>query len=117
MQSEGGALSPLANIGHAVSLEHTQSEHARRDKKEELFKPLPSGVSTQDTQRVAFLKWALPKLHMRWAGFRKVHRTVCKRVNCRLSRLGLPDTFAYRDYLETHPEELVLLDDLCWTPL
>ena len=33
-----------------------------------------------DSQCVVFLQWALPRLRMRWAGFRKVRRQVCGRV-------------------------------------
>ncbi len=71
----------------------------------------------QDTQCIAFLQWALPKLHMRWAGFRKIRRHVCKRVTRRLSSLGLLDVSAYQAYLETHPEEWTQLDELCWIPI
>ena len=34
----------------------------------------------EDSQCVAFLQWALPRLGMRWAGFRKVRRQICKRL-------------------------------------
>jgi chemotaxis protein methyltransferase CheR len=54
---------------------------------------------------VAFLQWALPRVGMRWAGFRKVRRQVCRRVRARMSELGLASFADYRDRLETHPEE------------
>ena len=38
---------------------------------------------------VAFLQWALPQRHMRWPGYRKVRRQVCKRVDRRIRELGL----------------------------
>ncbi|MEJ2007316.1 MAG: CheR family methyltransferase [Acidobacteriota bacterium] len=105
------------NIDHAVTFEHTPSEHTQRDKKKELINTVPSRVSMQDTECVAFLQWALPKLHMRWAGFRKIRRRVCKRVTRRLKSLGLLNVFAYRTYLETHPEEWARLDEVCWIPI
>ncbi len=63
-----------------------------------------------DEECVRFLQWALPKLHLRWAGFRKVRRQVCKRIDRRLSELELTDTDAYRLYLESHPIEWESLD-------
>src|SRR5215218_3377296 len=54
---------------------------------------------------VAFLQWALPRLGLRWAGYRKVRRQVCRRVARRIAALGLPDHAAYRAHLEAHAEE------------
>lgn len=68
----------------------------------------------QDTECITFLQWALPRLHMRWPGFRKVRRQVCKHVARRLASLGLSGISAYRSYLEVHPEEWRCLDELCW---
>jgi chemotaxis protein methyltransferase CheR len=42
---------------------------------------------------------------LRWEGFRKVRRQVCRRLRRRLDALGVADLPAYRDYLEEHPEE------------
>ncbi|MFB3131394.1 MAG: CheR family methyltransferase, partial [Rhodothermales bacterium] len=67
----------------------------------------------KDTACVDFLQWALPKLHMRWPGFRKVRRQVCKRVRRRMRTLGLDHTEAYRAYLEAHPDEWDVLDAMC----
>ncbi len=66
----------------------------------------------EDSQCVAFLQWALPRLGMRWEGFRKVRRQVCKRLRRRLSELGLPNPAAYRAHLEQHPEEWAVLENL-----
>lgn len=66
-----------------------------------------------DRECVAFLQWALPRLGMRWAGFRRVRRQVCKRLARRVRELGLPDVAAYRSHLETRPEEWQVLDGLC----
>jgi chemotaxis protein methyltransferase CheR len=66
-----------------------------------------------DADCVLFLQWALPRLGMRWAGFRKVRRQVCKRIERRRRELGLVDLAAYRDHLEAHPEEWRTLTGLC----
>lgn len=47
---------------------------------------------------------------MRWPGYRKVRKQVCKRISRRMRELDLPDTEAYRAYLEAHPEEWMILD-------
>jgi len=67
-----------------------------------------------DSENVRFLQWCLPKLHLRWPGFRKVRRHVYKRVTGRLKELGLPGLEAYRLYLQAHPDEWAMLDSFCW---
>ncbi len=67
----------------------------------------------KDTDCVAFLQWALPRLRMRWPGFRKVRRQVCKRITRRMNELGLEDVEEYRALLETHDEEWKRLDEYC----
>ena len=53
----------------------------------------------RDTDCIAFLQWSLPQLGLRWPGFRKVRRQVCKRISRRMKELEL-DTFEqYRDQL------------------
>ena len=59
------------------------------------------------------LQWCLPKLRMRWPGFRKVRRQVFKRIDRRLKELDLSDVASYRSYLERHPDEWPVLDALC----
>ncbi len=71
----------------------------------------------KDSDCVEFLQWALPQLGMRWPGFRKVRRQVCRRVDRRLRELGLETTRAYRDYLSEHPAEWNALDTLCRIPI
>ncbi len=61
----------------------------------------------------SFLQWCLPQLRMRWGGFRKVRRQVCRRIRRRMEELNLPDIEAYRRRLSTHPDEWRVLDDLC----
>ena len=66
-----------------------------------------------DAQGVQFLQWCLPRLHLRWPGFRKVRRQVYKRINRRLQELGLPSVASYRVYLDDHPGEWAAIDGLC----
>ena len=70
-------------------------------------------ILEEDREGDAFLAWALERLNFRRAGFRKVRKQVQKRVKKRLAELGLGDVAAYRNYLETHPEEWDVLDFLC----
>jgi len=62
---------------------------------------------------VEFLQWCLPRLHMRWPGFRKVRSQVCKRIRRRLTSLALDELEAYQRYLETHADEWPHLDAMC----
>ena len=65
-----------------------------------------------DAECVAFLQEALPRLGLRWQGFRKVHGQVCKRLRRRMKDLGIEGFAAYRQRLDTHPEEWTVLDGL-----
>jgi len=62
---------------------------------------------------ICFLQWALPHLHMRWPGFRKVRGQVCKRLDRRLEELQLADLKSYRMYLQNNPLEWHILDGMC----
>lgn len=66
-----------------------------------------------DRDCVTFLQDILPRLGLRWPGFRKVRRQVCKRLRRRLQVLNLPDLTAYHAYLDTDPAEWTVLDSLC----
>jgi len=66
-----------------------------------------------DRDCIQFLQWALPRLGLRWPGFRKVRRQVCKRVQRRLRALELADVAAYRRLLLERDEEWTNLDGLC----
>src|SRR5215218_11251625 len=66
----------------------------------------------RDSECVEFLQWALPRLGMRWAGFRRVRRQVCRRVRRRIGQLGLRDLSAYQARLERDPLEWATLDRL-----
>ena len=70
-------------------------------------------VLLKDAECVQFLQWVCPQLRMRWPGFRKVRRQVCKRVDRRLKELGLASIASYSSYLSLHREEWEVLDSLC----
>ncbi|MBX3187730.1 MAG: chemotaxis protein CheR [Labilithrix sp.] len=70
-----------------------------------------------DAELVALLQWALPRLGLRWAGFRNVRATVRKRVARRIAALGLRDVAAYRARLEADPEEWSVLSTMCRIPI
>jgi chemotaxis protein methyltransferase CheR len=67
----------------------------------------------KDSDCVAFLQQVLPQLGMRWPGFRKVRRQVCKRLDRRLQALDLADLNAYRTVLKDNPAEWLVLESLC----
>jgi len=67
----------------------------------------------RDEECVQFLQWALPQLHMRWPGFRKVRDQVCKRIQRRINKLAIKELADYRRYLELHDNEWTILNDLC----
>jgi chemotaxis protein methyltransferase CheR len=66
-----------------------------------------------DMECVRFLQWALPKLHMRWTGFRRVRGQVCKRLQRRLEQLQLDNLITYCEFLNRHDNEWETLDGLC----
>lgn len=67
----------------------------------------------RDVDCVDFLQWALPYLHMRWPGFRRVRGQVCKRITQRIAQLDLDGADSYRTYLTEQPQEWAELDSLC----
>ena len=69
--------------------------------------------TVNDTDCTAFLQWALPQIELRWPGFRKVRRQVCKRVKERMRELGLDNYSAYRARLEGDPSEWRIFDECC----
>lgn len=69
-----------------------------------------------DRECVALLQWALPRLGLRWKGFKNVRRQVCRRVAARIAELGL-DARTYRERLEADPTEQRALDALCYVTI
>lgn len=67
----------------------------------------------RQSECVEFLQWCLPRLRMRWPGFRKVRSQVCKRLARRLRELDFDDLDAYRRYLQLDDEEWKHLDSMC----
>lgn len=74
--------------------------------------PVSDVGSHGDADCIAFLQWALPRLGLRWAGYRKVRRQVCRRAARRARELGFTSLAEYRGHLEGHPEEWRTLDGL-----
>ncbi|AKU92708.1 CheR family methyltransferase [Vulgatibacter incomptus] len=72
---------------------------------------------TSDRATVAFLQWALPRIGLRWGGYRKVRGTVRKRLVRRLRALGLPNLSAYRAHLDAHPDEWGIFETMCRIPI
>jgi chemotaxis protein methyltransferase CheR len=52
-------------------------------------------------------------MRMRWEGFRRVRRQVCRRISSRLRELEIPDLDSYRDRLRRDHGEWVVLDTCC----
>jgi chemotaxis protein methyltransferase CheR len=71
----------------------------------------------KDSGCVEFLKWALPHLGLRWPGYRRVRRQVCRRIGARVAALGLANFAAYGAYLQDHAEEWPLVDAACFIPI
>ena len=67
----------------------------------------------KDQQCIEFLQWVLPKLHMRWRGFRKVRKQVCKRIHRRIRELNLSGIHDYKEFLEQNKDEWNTLDTFC----
>ena len=89
-----------------------------------ISQPLTAGAREPDTdpemttpEYVAFLQTVLPRLGLRWIGFRKVRRLVCKRISKRIAELDLADLAAYRGYLEQHDSEWHKLEEMCRIPI
>ncbi|MBI2295943.1 MAG: protein-glutamate O-methyltransferase CheR [Betaproteobacteria bacterium] len=66
-----------------------------------------------DPECIHFLQWALPRLNLRWHGFRKVRNQVCRRVNRRMRELGLSRISDYRTRLEREAVEWSALEAMC----
>jgi hypothetical protein len=74
---------------------------------------LPRAIS--DAEGVAFLQRSLPRLAMRWPGFRKVPRQFLRQFRQRLVENGVPDLAAYRKLLsaDANHAERDRLDRCC----
>lgn len=67
----------------------------------------------KDADCVTFLQWALPRMGLRWQGYRNVRGQVCKRLRRRVAALGLADLAAYRARLDVDAGEWEALRGLC----
>ncbi len=70
-----------------------------------------------DREFVAFLHWALPRLHLRIRGFRRVRGIVHKRVRMRIVELGLNGLSDYRARLESDADEWSVFEAMCRIPI
>ena len=70
-----------------------------------------------DEDCVRFLRWCLPCLGLRWPGYRRVRKTVCKRVARRCRELRLAGPADYRVRLEEAPAEWARLEAFCRIPI
>src|SRR5262245_29735844 len=70
-----------------------------------------------DRECVELLQWALPRLGLRWRGFKNLRRQVCRRISARAAELGISDAASYRRRLEEDPDELQKLDALCFVTI
>ena len=71
----------------------------------------------RDMDCIAFLQRQLPNFNLRWAGYRKVRRTVCKRLRRRLRELGLEGLEAYAALLDQDPAEHQVFEAYCRIPI
>lgn len=69
-----------------------------------------------DRECVALLQWAAPRLGLRFRGFKNVRRQVCRRIADRARALGL-DAASYQARLADDPDELRVLDGLCYVTI
>lgn len=70
-----------------------------------------------DRAYVELLQQALPRVGLRFRGFKNVRRQVCRRIAARIAELGLHDPSAYARRLEEDPGELRVLDALCFVTI
>ena len=66
-----------------------------------------------DNAYVQFLRVSLPRFGLRWQGFRKVRGQIIKRIKRRLQALQIQNLAGYAAYLDTHPAEWRVLDEMC----
>lgn len=66
-----------------------------------------------DPELTALLQWALPRMGLRWAGYRRVRGQVEKRVRRRIAALALDGVAGYRARLAEDPDEWEVLRGLC----
>ncbi len=82
-----------------------------RDGQDQRYKPDENAL--KDAECIKFLQWALPRMDLRWPGFRRVRRQVCKRISRRMRELELGTIDDYQSFLECEPEEWRVLDAAC----
>jgi chemotaxis protein methyltransferase CheR len=86
---------------------------SRLPMRERAITPKLTRRSNMDSECVAFLQWALPRLGLRWEGFRRVRAQVCKRIARRMRELGASGFAEYRERLAVDPLEWSELERHC----
>jgi chemotaxis protein methyltransferase CheR len=76
-----------------------------------------SAGAISDADCITFLKWCLPRVELRWQGYRKVHRIVSKRLKRRIKELGLQGFSQYQAWLMAHHDEWAHLEVMCRIPI
>ena len=71
----------------AARAAHAQDDPARQRARDDPPRRATAERGRRRVTDVEFLQWALPRVGLRWAGFRKVRRQVLRRVR---RRLGIP---------------------------
>jgi chemotaxis protein methyltransferase CheR len=71
----------------------------------------------RDEDCVHLLQAILPRLGLRWPGYRRVRRTPCRRIARRMRELGHEDVAAYLEHLERAPAEWAVLDRMLRIPI
>jgi chemotaxis protein methyltransferase CheR len=66
-----------------------------------------------DAELISFLQEELPRMGLRWRGFRNFRGTVKKRLARRLGELGMASLDAYRARLAADAGERAVLDAMC----
>lgn len=70
-----------------------------------------------DRECVALLAWAMPRLGLRWRGFKNLRRQVCRRIARRAVVIGVATAGEYIRRCEDDPGELRHLDALCYVTI
>ena len=99
------AFERVPGLRAAARAAHAQDAPARERARDDPPRRAAAERGRRRVTDVEFLQWALPRVGLRWAGFRKVRRQVLRRLRRRVGALGLSDLDAYREYLGAHPAE------------
>lgn len=110
-----------ATSGHFLTPFRVTSRQPRANPEARLALLVTRGHSgcaaLDDRAYVDLLQRALPRVGLRFRGFKNVRRQVCRRIAARIDELGLADPRAYERRLDEDPDELRVLDTLCFVTI